>query len=701
MRNPYIIDRPLTDQDLFSGRDSVFALLREHLDAGHRLVALFGRPRIGKTSAINQLSVRLGERYLVHRIDCMGTRGQETDALGMIVDCLADALGLTESVADGLEPVSILDRCLEILNAQPELPIHLVCFDGILAEEFASQGAWADSLQALQSAANESSNLGVLFAIEGVAHDAESTATLAGVARLELGPLDADETEELLMRTVRGSMTYDYEAARRAHALTGGEPLYVQLYGHVLFEQRARSGWVGLSDIDRVRDQVIALGEGQFQQDWDGSTPVTRVVLAAFAEMTGHHGVGSAKDVALYLDRLRVQVPVEQIETALAGLAARRIFVRLGGNTYGFVNGLFRWWLMQHQSTLDAVRQARRRRRAPVRTISPFRNRRIDWTSLILWAVAGLLAVVILLVWRGRELRESWTVEPTPFAEVNESAPTRALPTVEKGVAPGHIAYMLKHEPSDNWQIYAMRSDGSDPVRLTENTANNTSPSWSPDGRRIAIVSDRDGNREIYTMNADGNAQVNVSNNMAEDWTPTWSPDGQQIAFASFRDGNWEIYVMDVGGGNATRLTHNSAADYSPTWSPSGKGLAFVSNRDGNLEIYVMRPDGSDQTRFTNDPATDQSPMWSPDGTQLLWESYREDNMEIFVGNVDGSGLRNVSQDVYADDHGPTWSPWGSQIAFYSNRDSGWDIHTLDLNTGERVNLTLSEDLEQAPSWGP
>ena len=113
-----------------------------------------------------------------------------------------------------------------------------------------------------------------------------------------------------------------------------------------------------------------------------------------------------------------------------------------------------------------------------------------------------------------------------------------------------------------------------------------------------------------------------------------------------------------------------------------------------------MAADGSSQTRFTFHDATDQSPVWSPDGAQLAWESYRDGNMEIYIAGVDGGGLRNLSQDAYADDRGPTFSPWGGRIAFYSNRDQGWDIYTLDLTTGERVNLTLSPALEQAPHWG-
>jgi len=113
-----------------------------------------------------------------------------------------------------------------------------------------------------------------------------------------------------------------------------------------------------------------------------------------------------------------------------------------------------------------------------------------------------------------------------------------------------------------------------------------------------------------------------------------------------------------------------------------------------------MATDGSNPVRFTHHEATDQNPTWSPDGKQLFWESYRDGNMEVYAANADGSNLRNVTGDPQADDHGPTCSPWGRQIAFFSNHDRGWDIYALDLETGARVNLTMSTILEQAPNWG-
>jgi dipeptidyl aminopeptidase/acylaminoacyl peptidase len=86
---------------------------------------------------------------------------------------------------------------------------------------------------------------------------------------------------------------------------------------------------------------------------------------------------------------------------------------------------------------------------------------------------------------------------------------------------------------------------------------------------RIAFVSSRDGNADIYVMNADGSNQTNLTKNSADDTNPAWSPDGRQIAFVSLRDGNEEIYVMNADGSNQTNLTKNPAGDGCPVWSPT------------------------------------------------------------------------------------------------------------------------------------
>src|SRR5207248_2689884 len=172
---------------------------------------------------------------------------------------------------------------------------------------------------------------------------------------------------------------------------------------------------------------------------------------------------------------------------------------------------------------------------------------------------------------------------------------------------------------------------------------------------RIAFTSGRDGSAEIYTMDPDGLALSRLTNNTAPDSSPSWSPDGRHIAFASMRDGNSEIYVMNADGSAPTRLTDNPAVDREPSWSPDGQRIAFSSTRDGNSEIYVMNADGSAPTRLTNNSAFDNAPTWSPDGTRIAFRSTRDLPPGIYVMNADGSAPTRLADAGFTGD--PSWSP--------------------------------------------
>jgi Tol biopolymer transport system component len=266
--------------------------------------------------------------------------------------------------------------------------------------------------------------------------------------------------------------------------------------------------------------------------------------------------------------------------------------------------------------------------------------------------------------------------------------------------ANGKIAF--QSDRTGNQEIFSMNPDGTDQIRLTNNSANDGHPSWSPDGKKIAFNSTRvGGDEEIFVMNADGSNQIRLTFASAPDNEPSWSPDGTKIAFQSSRDGNREIYVMNADGTNQTRLTLNSAVDARPSWSSNGTKIVFESERDGNSEIYVMNADGTNQTRLTNDPATDGFPAFSPDGAKIVFTRQGSGVEQIFVMNANGANPVQLTSSAVASGD-PAFSPDGSKIAFDTFRDSGnLEIYVMNPDGTSQTRVTTSTGEDFAPSWQP
>src|SRR5918999_1616735 len=123
-------------------------------------------------------------------------------------------------------------------------------------------------------------------------------------------------------------------------------------------------------------------------------------------------------------------------------------------------------------------------------------------------------------------------------------------------------------------------------------------------------------------MRGNGSGKRNVTRDGTLNEYPTWSPDGRRLAFGSHRDGPFEIYTIPARGGRARNLTRHRAHDKWPAWSPDGKWIAFVSHRYGSEDVFVRRPDGTGVRRITRTRQLEEShPAWLPDG-RLTYTSH-------------------------------------------------------------------------------
>ena len=260
-----------------------------------------------------------------------------------------------------------------------------------------------------------------------------------------------------------------------------------------------------------------------------------------------------------------------------------------------------------------------------------------------------------------------------------------------------------------NPEIYVMDADGNNQIRLTNHPTWDIQPSWSPDGGRIAFVSDRNGgNYQIYVMNSNGK-NVRRLTNGEYDWRPAWSPDGQRIAFHSIRDDEKaKIYVVTPDGTNLQKLAGEiPSADLEPAWSPDSQRIVFASYReDKAAEIYVMDADGANHQRLTHDDVTDKEPAWSPDGSELVFKVEMDEDNIIAVMDTDGNNRKNLTEEVldgvWEAKTGPTWSPDGKTIAYVSGIPGRNDT-AIHLMTVDGVHLKrlgkLHNGVDYSPDW--
>ncbi|MCI0625796.1 MAG: DPP IV N-terminal domain-containing protein [Acidobacteria bacterium] len=239
-------------------------------------------------------------------------------------------------------------------------------------------------------------------------------------------------------------------------------------------------------------------------------------------------------------------------------------------------------------------------------------------------------------------------------------------------------------------QIFTMRPDGTNRVKLTNDSGSefsrNGMPAWSPDGKKIAYAHFRtDGVVRIKVMDADGSNTVTLTTTGVS-MSPSWSPDGKTIAYShtSTQNTGQKLWLMNADGTNPRALTtgpgHTDEA--VPVWSPDGKKISFTSSRDGGkYRIWVMNADGSNPVPLTTtyydttlDAQIEQKvSAWSPDGQYIAYWAGVEVNIQrpglprdVWVMRADGSDQRKL---VHGD--APFWSPDSQTIGFPDDTTPG------------------------------
>ena len=269
--------------------------------------------------------------------------------------------------------------------------------------------------------------------------------------------------------------------------------------------------------------------------------------------------------------------------------------------------------------------------------------------------------------------------------------------TGRHGIANTRIAFVAGEK--GNSRLYMAYLDGSPPIELTHAGGIVMSPSFSPNGERLAYVSFAGGAPAIYVMDLSTLKTTRFASFPGLNGMPAWSPDGRSLAVALSKDGNPEIYVLALDGSMQKRVTTYSGIDCSPSWAPNGLEIAFTSDRAGTPQIFVTDLEGLSVRQVTFEGNYNTSPAWSPDGALIAYVSRIDGKFQICT--VDPFGVTSRVLTSSGNNEDPYWSADGMHLVFSSTGDGNSGIYMISKDGGAKRRLIDGFTRPRNPAWSP
>lgn len=264
------------------------------------------------------------------------------------------------------------------------------------------------------------------------------------------------------------------------------------------------------------------------------------------------------------------------------------------------------------------------------------------------------------------------------------------------------IAYITVTGSAPNYQYALMvaDSDGYNPQVVVRSREALLSPSWSPDGRKIAYVSFESGNSAIYVQDLGTGSRQVVSNFRGINSAPAFSPDGTRLAMSLSKGGNPDIYVMDLGSRQLTQITRHFAIDTEPEWAPDGQSIYFTSDRSGKPQIYQVAPSGGDATRVTFQGQYNASPsVVDAKGAKLAMVQGNGNVYRIAV--LDRATNQYTLVSPGSQDEAPSFAPNGSMLLYAASEGTRGVLYAVSADGRVRQRLGFAEGDVREPAWGP
>ncbi len=282
-----------------------------------------------------------------------------------------------------------------------------------------------------------------------------------------------------------------------------------------------------------------------------------------------------------------------------------------------------------------------------------------------------ILTIIIFLLLVGCQSNDESPIETNQTSIPDPTSSQNIIPTNEpnlhlNGSGGGLIVFENEEKSDYNYELFVMNADGSELTKLTDNPAFDGAPSFSPDVKKFAFTSTRNGNMNVFIFNLEAYIKGEPTEAIqltdeGNNYCPAWAPDNSSIVFTSDRDGGFKIYKMNIDGSDEEIFIDLDGAFY-PSWSSDSKKLVFNAKANGTNEIYSIDATGENIVRLTNNSVDDQFASWSPDGENIAYSSSDSITLfDIYTMDKNGESIVKLIASGNSDEF-PIWSPDGTQI---------------------------------------
>lgn len=291
-------------------------------------------------------------------------------------------------------------------------------------------------------------------------------------------------------------------------------------------------------------------------------------------------------------------------------------------------------------------------------------------------------------------LARTLKIDPYPI----QAVPMKNMNQFKGVFSPDSRLIVVAAAKRDIANIYLIEPTGRIITQITKRGMN-TDPDFSPAGDLIAFASDADGDDDIYLYNTQTKEVTNLTDNTAKDFSPAFSPDGQEIVFISNMDNEykWEIYRMEIASRDIKRLTNNTYWDGFPKFTPDGKKIIFSSKRNGSEDIYIMNRNGGGEKVLYATENDENDPQIH--GDHLYFKSNQSGEWAIYRYHVKTEDIMALTKDTY-----PNWNPRisrnGSRLALARKIKNQWRLCYMDLEAGMPA-VHIAQEIESKYDISP